>query len=419
VCEPRTAVIISAGTELTEGIIQDSHVRYLSAELTGLGFAVLRGVQVPDAAALFRAELDRATRDAGLVVITGGLGPTSDDLTRELVAEAAGTGLQFHEEAWQRILERFRGRPISETNRTQATAPAGFPLIANPNGTAPGFHGKIGGALVVALPGPPSELRPMFASDVVPLLRERFSLGSEADGSILRGTAFMVPESALEEALRACRREGVRWGTRVDEDRIAFSLRGGTMADREAVLADLEARLGALRVRGGERRPADVLTEELLRKRATLVTAESCTGGLLGKYMTDLPGSSRVFWGGWVAYSYEAKRRLLGVETALLEAHGAVSREAVTAMARGALEASAAGMSLAVSGIAGPEGATPDKPVGTVWMACRVRGGADAARQLWFSGGRDAVRRKTAVAGLLFAESVLGSREFLDTLTKW
>ena len=418
-CEPRTAVIISAGTELTEGIIQDSHVRFLSAELTGLGFAVLRGVQVPDDAALFRAELDRAAREAGLLVITGGLGPTSDDLTRELIAEAAGVGLEFHEEAWQRILERFRGRPISETNRKQATAPAGFPLIANPNGTAPGFHGKIGGALVVALPGPPSELRPMFASDVVPLLRERFSLGSAADGSILRGSAFMVPESALEETLCACRRDEVHWGTRVDEDRIAFSLRGGGRSDREALFADLEARLGSLRIRRGEKRPAEVLTEELLRKGALLVTAESCTGGLVGKYMTDLPGSSRVFWGGWMAYSHEAKRRLLGVETSLLEAHGAVSPEAVTAMARGALAASGADISLAVSGIAGPDGATPDTPVGTVWMACHVRGGAEAARLFRFSGGRDAVRRRTAVAGMLLAESALSGREFLDTLTKW
>jgi nicotinamide-nucleotide amidase len=259
----------------------------------------------------------------------------------------------------------------------------------------------------------------MFAASVVALLGERFSLDRAAEGSILRGTAFMVAESALEEALRACRREGVHWGTRVDEDRIAFSLRWGGQADREACFADLEARLGAPRIRLGERRPADVLSDALLRKGATLVTAESCTGGLLGKYMTDLPGSSRVFWGGWVAYSYEAKSRLLGVEAGLLEAQGAVSREAVAAMARGALEGSGAGISLAVSGIAGPDGATPDKPVGTVWMACRVRGGAEAAHLFWFSGGRDAVRRKTAVAGMLFAESALDGREFLDTLTKW
>ena len=149
------------------------------------------------------------------------------------------------------------------------------------------------------------------------------------------------------------------------------------------------------------------------------MTVESCTGGLLGKYMTDIPGSSRVYWGGWVAYSNEAKQHLVGVGDGLLQAHGAVSREAVTAMARGALEASGAGLSIAVSGIAGPDGGTPDKPVGTVWVACSLRGGEAQALCFAFSGSRDAIRRKTAVAAMLFGECRLSGREFLDTVTKW
>jgi nicotinamide-nucleotide amidase len=419
VCRPRTAVIISAGTELTEGITQDSHMRYLSAELTALGFSVLRGVQVPDQAALFRAEVDRAVAEVGLVAITGGLGPTSDDLTREIIAAAAGVGLVFHPDAWDRIVERFRGRVISDTNRRQAEAPEGFPLIANPNGTAPGFSGQIGKAFVVALPGPPMELRPMFAADVAPLLARVFSLDSAQSGAILRATALMVPESTLEQGLRDCRAQGVSWGTRVDEDRIAFSLRGGSEEERQGVFAALEARLGPVRIRRGEKRPAEILAAALSSAAMTLVTAESCTGGLLGKYITDIPGSSRVFWGGWVAYSYEAKASLLGVDAGLLEAHGAVSREVVAAMARGALDRSGAGISIAVSGIAGPDGATAEKPVGTVWMACCIRGGEPKALLFQFSGNRDAVRRRTAVAGMLFAESVLIGREFLDTATKW
>ena len=312
-CDLRTAVIISAGTELTEGIIQDSHTRFLSAELSAMGFSVLRGVQVPDSEALFRAELDRAAGEADLVVITGGLGPTSDDLTREIVAAAAGVELVFHPEAWQRILDRFKGRVIAQSNRKQATAPRGFPLIPNPNGTAPGFSGRVGEALVVALPGPPSELRPMFAADAAGLIAAAFGLGSAPAGEILRGTALMVPESSLEEALRASRVEGVSWGTRVDEDRIAFSLRGGTGQDREAAFRALEARLGEMRIRRGEHRPAELLSTALTGAGSTLVTVESCTGGLLGKYMTDIPGSSRVYWGGWVAYSNEAKQHLVGV----------------------------------------------------------------------------------------------------------
>lgn len=418
-CRPRTAVIVSAGTELTEGITQDSHTRFLSAELTALGFSVLRGVQVPDEAALFRDEVDRGARQAGLVVVTGGLGPTTDDLTREVVAQAAGVGLEFHPEAWERIRDRFRGRTIPDTNRSQATAPAGFSLIVNQNGTAPGFCGKVGEAFLVALPGPPGELRPMFSDDVAPLLARTFDLEPATAAGLLRGTALMVPESALEEALRACRVSGVTWGTRVDEDRIAFSLRGGNSAEREAMLAALSARLGALRIRRGEKRPAEILAGALASSATSFVTAESCTGGLLGKYMTDIPGSSQVFWGGWVVYSNEAKGRLLGVDARLLETHGAVSREAVTAMARGALERSAAGLSAAVSGIAGPDGGTADKPVGTVWIACCLRGGEPAALHFSFSGSRDSVRRRAAVATMLFAESVLCGREFLDTATKW
>jgi len=417
VCEDRTAVIISAGTELTEGIIQDTHVRFLSSELTSLGFVVRRGVQLPDDAALYRAELARACHDACLVLLTGGLGPTTDDLTREIVAEAAGVPLDFHPEAWQALQERFKGRKVSDTNRKQATAPRGFGLLPNAHGTAPGFQGSVGEALVVALPGPPSELRPMFAQSVLPLIRERW--GGPGPGDILWGTALMVPESNLEEALRKSARQGVTWGTRVDEDRIAFSLRGGSAEDRDAILKDLTELLDPVRVREGEMEPAELLTDALLSRHATLVTAESCTGGLIGKYMTDLPGSSRVFWGGHVSYSNAAKTRLLGVEERIVREHGAVSEETASAMARGALADSDADVAIAVTGIAGPDGGTEEKPVGTVWIAVALRGQDCQTRSFNFSGTRDMVRRRSAVASMLFAESRLLGREFLDTRAKW
>jgi len=423
----KTAVIISAGTELTEGIIQDAHVRYIASELTSLGFSVRRGVQVPDDMALYRAEIGRAIQDSSLVIITGGLGPTSDDLTREIVAEAAGVPLDFHQEAWDALLARFTGRTVSETNRKQALAPRGFDLLPNPNGTAPGFHGSLGQALVVALPGPPSELRPMFAASVVPLIARVF--GAAAVEDILWGTALMVPESTLEQALREGLAEraalpapgapGVRWGTRVDEDRICFSLRGGEAADRTALFDSLVTRLGAVRVRRGETRPAQVLTDALLSRGAVLAVAESCTGGLIGKYMTDLPGSSRVFWGGFLSYSNEAKTRLLGVPETLLAEHGAVSEEAACAMALGALDRSGTDAAVSVSGIAGPEGGTTEKPVGTIWMAVALRQGGCFARHFSFSGSRDMIRRRTAVAAMLFAEARLLGRDFLDMRSKW
>lgn len=416
-CEGKAAVVLSVGTELTEGIIQDTHIRFLASELTSLGFTVCRGVQIPDSPRQFTDELARAASEAALIIITGGLGPTTDDLTRETVAQAAGVSLEFHAEVWEALQERFKGRKISETNRKQAEAPRGFSLIPNANGTAPGFHGDLRGALVIALPGPPSELRPMFNQGVVPILAARFGTASEKD--ILWGTALMVPESNLEEALQEARRGGVAWGTRVDEDRIVFSLRGGTQADRTASFAALAASLGPIRIREGETRPAQLLSEALRSRGVTLVTAESCTGGLVGKYMTDLSGSSQVYWGGYVSYSNAAKTAMVGVGPDVLESAGAVSQDTVVGLAEGALSRSGAGVSMAISGVAGPDGGSADKPVGTVWMAVAVRGRDTEARLFTFSGSRDMIRRRSAVAAMLFAEARLLGRGFLDTRTKW
>jgi nicotinamide-nucleotide amidase len=411
VSEKIRAAIISVGTELTEGIVQDAHIRFLASELTARGFFVFRAAEVPDLPDSFRLELVRGIQECRLVVLTGGLGPTSDDLTRELVAEAAGVALEFHHDAWEGLKDKLKGRgAIPETNRKQATAPKGFSLLPNPNGTAPGFHGVVGDALVIALPGPPAELRPMFYDSVAPLLEKRFP--DSRDTGILWGSALLVPESALEEALVRCRRNGINWGTRVDEDHIAFSLRGGAAPDREALLGDLISLLGEVKIRRGDVKPARLLTDALRGLERTLVTAESCTGGLLGKWMTDLPGSSRVYWGGFTSYSDESKEMLLGVERRSLEQFGAVSKEVAVAMAAGALQRSGADVGLAVSGIAGPEGGTPEKPVGTIWAAVGLRGETPSSRSFLFSGNRDMIRRRTAVATLLFTEARLLGKRF-------
>jgi PncC family amidohydrolase len=222
----------------------------------------------------------------------------------------------------------------------------------------------------------------------------------------------MTPESALEEALRACRREGVSWGTRVEEDRIAFSLRGGGSGEREAFFRDLVAALGPVRVYRNEIRPARLVLDALSAAGLLLVTAESCTGGLVGRYLTDVPGSSRWFWGGVISYADAAKERLLDVPSDVLGRHGAVSGETVCAMARGALAVSGAGLALAISGIAGPDGGTPEKPVGTVWIATARTGAPPQTVPCRFSGNRDAVRRKAAVAGLLAAACAAADRPF-------
>jgi nicotinamide-nucleotide amidase len=411
---PGSAVLLAVGTELTEGAVLNTHFRFLGSSLASQGYRIRWGVQLPDDGPLFASKLREALDGAELVITTGGLGPTSDDLTRETVAAVAGLELEFHEEIWEELQARWAatGRPIAHTNRKQALIPRGFTVLANPNGTAPGFCGWVGRTLLAALPGPPRELEPMFLEQLNPLLPRV----AGAEGEVV-ATALLVPESQLEEALQRSRRalvggslqgaEQLQWGTRFAEDRIVLTLRGGTAEGRERLLASLREELGEPRIRLGDCRP-NLLLYELLRSRGeTLALAESCTGGLIGKWLTDLPGSSSVFWGGFTVYSNAAKQRLLGVPGRLLRRHGAVSPEAARAMARQLLRKTPAAVGLVVTGIAGPDGGSAEKPVGTVWIAAGARGAGEVCRGFHFAGGRDAIRRRAAVTAMLLAEWLL------------
>jgi nicotinamide-nucleotide amidase len=398
------ALLLSIGTELTDGVIQNTHFRFLGSQLKSLGFRVVGGLQLPD-------ELDSIQRaligaEAELLVVTGGLGPTSDDLTREAVARAAGVSLEFHPELWQGLVERYAssGRKPPESNRRQAFIPAGFEVLLNDWGTAPGFWGRLHEAWLAALPGPPAELEPMFARRLLPQLAAAFS--GIAKGAELAATALLIPESALEDALRL-QPKGIAWGTRVAEDHIAFSLRGGREEERERAFAALQEEFGAARVRRGFWKPGEILFRALELRGERLALAESCTGGLAAKWLTDLPGASRVFWGGVGVYSNDAKERLLGIPRPLLEESGAVSAQAAESMARGLLERSSANLAAAVTGIAGPDGGSPEKPVGTVWISVLHRDGRSLTRGFRFAGGRDLIRRRSAVATLLAAECLL------------
>ncbi len=392
---------------MTEGSILNTHFRYLGSELRSLGYMVLRGVQIPDDMGLFVAELRRSLEDAGLIVVTGGLGPTSDDLTREAVAEAAGVELDFNPEAWENLQRRYAGRRMASPNRKQALVPHGFTSIHNPNGTAPAFSGRIGEVLIAALPGPRRELEPLFAQRIVPLLT-----GTDDAEAFLTGTVMMVPESSLEEGLQRHRREQVTWGTRVADDRIVVTFRGGTAESRKAAFADLVGEFHPVRVRPGDVRPPELLIAALKEKGLRLAVAESCSGGLVAKMITDIPGSSEVFWGGYVVYANTAKTNALGIEPRLLETYGAVSREAAEAMSAGLLCQDDVEAGIAVTGIAGPGGGSEEKPVGTVWISVSRRGGGGQCRRFLFPGGRDLVRRRTAVAALLLAESVVRGKDY-------
>jgi nicotinamide-nucleotide amidase len=409
--EQPTSILLSVGTELTEGSILNTHFRFLGAQLKGLGFYTQKCVQIPDDPQIFRRELGLAVDSAALVIITGGLGPTSDDLTRDVVAEVCEAPLHFDETIWEDLVARYaaRGREIARTNRKQALIPEGFRVLPNRVGTAPGFFGGMKTCAVMALPGPPAELEGMFLGEAVALIRSRLPGLEHAAASELIATALMIPESVLEQALQEISRadSGMSWSTRVAHDRIVFTLRGSRRRERLRVFSELCERFGRARIREGDVQPSFLLYELLEQRGERIAVAESCTGGLVSKLLTDVPGSSKVFWGTLVTYSDEAKTSFLGVPAELLQSSGAVSAEVASAMSEGVLEHTPVEAALAVTGIAGPEGGSADKPVGTVWISARRRRGGHLCKVFHFHGNRDAIRRRSAVAALVLAECVL------------
>lgn len=409
--DPPASTILSVGTELTEGSILNTHFRFLGAEIKGMGFYTRRCVQIPDDPDIFRRELREAAQSSALVIVTGGLGPTSDDLTREIVAEAAGATLRFDSSIWEDLVARYstQGRTIASTNRKQAQIPSGFQILPNAVGTAPGFCGQMGECMVIALPGPPLELEEMFLRQAVPLIKKRFFGAQDLQSGEIIATALMIPESVLELALQRISgtEGGMLWSTRVAHDRIVLTLRGSQPRERQRILTGLLDRFSPVRIRRGDVQPSRLLCDALLQREERIALAESCTGGLVSKLITDIPGSSQVFWGTLVTYSNEAKRSFLGVPEHVLSDSGAVSAEVASAMSEGLLQHTPADLGVAVTGIAGPEGGTEGKPVGTVWISARSRRSGELCRAFHFHGNRDSIRRRSAVAALLLGECAL------------
>lgn len=414
-----SVVILSIGTELTEGIIRDSHGQFLSSELTARGFSVRRIEQLPDNDGLL-ARFQDGVNDADVVIITGGLGPTADDITRDAVANLCGKGLEFREDVWEMIKDRFP-RLCGNANQRQAMIPEGCDVLDNPFGTAPGFRGEVDGTLLFVLPGPPKELRGMAELHLFPFVEHHFALPVR---ELSEASIFLIGESRLEEACREIAADNadlksVLWGTRVQERRISLYLRGGREEDRLRFLDLLAKKMGKELVRLGDLSAEQILFSTLKERRLTFAAAESCTGGMLGSVLTSLPGSSAYFLGSCVSYADSFKRRFLGVGEATLSQYGAVSRECAMEMALGVLDASGADVACSITGIAGPSGGSVEKPVGTVWFGLAGKDGAVSARQFRFGFSRDSVRRRATVTAMLLTEIYLDGDDALDMCGFW
>ena len=362
-----SACIVSTGEEVLRGELMDSNSAELSRRLGEAGFDVQLMLTAGDRRGDLNFVLETALARAGWVFMTGGLGPTEDDLTAEVVAQLAGVELQFDQASWQHIEHRFAefGIPLTDNNRKQALFPAGSRILPNPNGTAPGFVTTLARdgqqKHVVALPGPPREMQPMVAALLAELPQAR-----KPSHSFIRFLG--IGESSLADVMRPwAEQHGLELGYRAIFPELELKLYDATPAQIGALRRFVLERFADVLLDFSAHSTPQLCAAYLTETGQTLAVAESCTGGLVGKVITDLPGASAYFLGGVVSYANSAKHELLGVDAASLTTHGAVSEVVVQQMAHGVRERFGADLGLAITGIAGPGGGSDDKPVGTVW----------------------------------------------------
>ena len=414
-----TCAVLSIGTELTRGELVNTNAAWLSAALTDLGFEVVEHVVVDDDRPRIIEALERLAAYAKVIVCTGGLGPTTDDLTTASVAAALRVGLVRDEGSLDHIRRRFErlGRPMSDTNAKQADFPEGATILPNPIGSAPGFEVKVHGARAFFMPGVPHEMKRMYDEQVVPRIRDI----APNDSHQIRLRTFGVPESVVGEKLAGVEEAfpGVTIGYRAHFPEIEVkvlarapgpaSRRPGAQvpADPQAIVRDLaeraahevRARLGDIIWGEGEDTFAGVVGRALRTRRWTLAIAESCTGGLVGHMVTKEAGASDYLLLDAVTYANSAKQAVLGVDEDVLRGHGAVSAECAGRMAEGARRVAGADVALAITGIAGPGGATDGKPVGLVYLAIATANGTEV-KERTFPGDRLWIQTLAAYVGL-------------------
>ncbi len=397
--------ILNTGTELMLGNTVNTHAAWLGRELFKTGLRVTRQTTVPDGETIRDAMVESLAR-ADVLIVTGGLGPTSDDLTREITAGVLGLEL-IDDEAALRSMEGYfavRGWAMSGANLKQARVPQGAVMLPNPNGTAPGVYVPPGlngrmNCAVFLLPGPPRELQPMALAEVFPRLLAMVGTGTAHEVLELKFTG--IGESAFHQGIDAGLAEipGLEYGYCAHIGEVDLRLIGPPDSLARARALALGRYAEFLVSDDGASLEATV-ARLLTEKRLTLATAESCTGGMIANRITDVPGASEVFTHGFVTYANAAKTELLGVSAQDLASHGAVSEIVACQMAAGALRASGADIAVAVTGIAGPAGGTAEKPVGTAWIGLATKDGAATAFRVFHPRNRHDFKLAVSQAAL-------------------
>ncbi len=393
--------MIAIGDELVLGQKLDTNSPWISARLVERGVRVVEHVTLGDDGDEIARTLRRLGGHVELLVTTGGLGPTQDDLTRRGLARAMGEELVEDADAMARIRAFFasRGKTMPASNRLQAMRPAGARMLHNEVGTAPGLKGQVGQAQVWCLPGPPGEMRPMFEREVLGTIPAMWEVAIGLVQTIGWG------ESRVAEAVADLMERGgtAVVGTTASRGIVTLRIQAVGTDSRERVRSlteEIRRRLGAIVFAVGDVSLQDACLGLLRERGQTLCTVESCTGGMLGEMLTRVSGASDAYLGGWVTYANAMKMREVGVPREVLERDGAVSSACARAMALGAVRRSEADWAISITGIAGPGGGSEDKPVGTVWIGRAARGGAWETRRFRFLGDREDVRAWSAISAL-------------------
>lgn len=400
------AELIFTGSELLLGHVLNSHSQYLGMRLSEMGIEVTLHITVGDNREMMEQVLRQAMDRADLIITTGGLGPTTDDLTMETVAGVLGLPMVLDEKSLAVIKGFFNSRSVvmPESMTKQAYVPEGAVILPNTRGTAPGALIEKGDRIIVVLPGPPNELIAMFEETLAPLLSGKVGKGAVTRYKVFKLTG--ISESAVQDRVKELGGQGnpgIGYVAKPGEVQVRITASAGNPEQAEKMVAELSEKVRRRLVGyifGYDNEVLDdVVGKLLLETGLSIAVAESCTGGLIAAGLTDIPGSSGYFKGGVVAYSNEMKNEILGVPDEILDQYGAVSKQTAVAMAEGVRQLAGSDLGLAVTGIAGPGGGTPAKPRGLVYISMAAADGT-CCRKYHFPGERPAVRQGTANAAL-------------------
>lgn len=398
------AEIITIGDELLIGQVLDTNSQWLAVFLSQAGIELVRRTSIGDDAIDIAQALDAANQRASIIIITGGLGPTKDDITKSALAAHFNTELELNHEALKMVTDFFerRGRPLTEVNRQQAMLPAVAKYLPNHNGTAPGMWFEQNSTVYISLPGVPFEMKALMEDEVMPRLKKHFELPTRMHTTVLTAG---IGESDLADKLNDFETHlpynvKMAYLPGAGRVRLRLNVNGPNLTEVKQQLTELESslieHLGTLYYGKGNTTLEEVIGQKLNKARLTLAVAESCTGGYLGHLITTVPGSSAYFEGGVQAYNNNVKKQLLQVPADLIEQHGAVSAEVAAAMAQGVKKLLNTDVALAITGIAGPDGGTPQKPVGTVYIAVTDKNGTESRH---FNFGWRGGRQKNGLRG--------------------